>query len=362
MEKYYKVTYGNASLVQDINNTYKVGEVIESKTWNPYESNKGGFTFYKKDKIFKYLITGNMLYEVVPEDVVYEEKDIYYSKKIKYLNPIKLTDELALKIYEESNLTKKSYYKCLALCAINNYFKTCERIIEDYVSEETIEDILNEYEKFNVKNLKDDTKGYEGYKKVYNLLKNNKKKNKIRIEISVDKEPYIKLISKDKVINITGEQSSGKSYFANDYKCDEDYIIICTDNIFGDKLLMNADEASIRLLMKEKYQDKYKEIIKNDFDSFYKDVINYFKNTNKTIVIDSSAFRYVKDVKILKGKIIVMRPSVDRCYKRMIEKYKSKNPKYTKVSLKQYETEAKKIYTEYIKINNLIDNIESLDI
>lgn len=38
-------------------------------------------------------------------------------------------------------------------------------------------------------------------------------KNKLLIDIFISKEPYIKNIAKDKIINLTGESGSGKSYF-----------------------------------------------------------------------------------------------------------------------------------------------------
>ena len=48
----------------------------------------------------------------------------------------------------------------------------------------------------------------------------------------------------------------------------------------------------------------------------------------KIIVIDSAQFRNVKDINILKGTVIVMRTSVDKCYNRCIERYKINGEKY----------------------------------
>lgn len=39
-------------------------------------------------------------------------------------------------------------------------------------------------------------------------------KKDILIDISISKEPYIKNITNDKIINLTGESGSGKSYFS----------------------------------------------------------------------------------------------------------------------------------------------------
>ena len=37
------------------------------------------------------------------------------------------------------------------------------------------------------------------------------------IELDVDKEPYVKVISEDKIINLTGESGSGKSTYSQQF-------------------------------------------------------------------------------------------------------------------------------------------------
>ena len=60
------------------------------------------------------------------------------------------------------------------------------------------------------------------------------------ITLDRDKEPYIKVLSNDKIINLTGQSGSGKSTYAkNNYSSDE-YVIIDTDEIFSEKRFKNS--------------------------------------------------------------------------------------------------------------------------
>ena len=61
------------------------------------------------------------------------------------------------------------------------------------------------------------------------------KNKEIFISETIDKEPYIKDITDDRIINLTGESGSGKSYFSNKYINDNNYIVIDTDIVFSNK-------------------------------------------------------------------------------------------------------------------------------
>lgn len=71
----------------------------------------------------------------------------------------------------------------------------------------------------------------------------------------VDKEPFIKQLTSDKIINITGESGSGKSYFSDKYINDENYIVIDTDIVFNDKPSDNNESVELRSLFNEKPKD-----------------------------------------------------------------------------------------------------------
>ena len=64
--------------------------------------------------------------------------------------------------------------------------------------------------------------------------------SELLIRENIDKEVYCKRLTKDKIINITGESGAGKStYVANKFNTDN-YVIVDTDSIFGDEPINNG--------------------------------------------------------------------------------------------------------------------------
>ena len=176
------------------------------------------------------------------------------------------------------------------------------------------------------------------------------------ISLSVDKEPYIKDITKDKVINLTGESGSGKSYFSGKYMKDDNYIVIDTDVVFSNGITENAECLKLR----EVFKDETKDILFTDFDSCYQKILNHFKDSNKTIVIDSAQFRNIKDYSILKGKVIVMRTSIDTCYKRVLNRFNIKNPNATDVEREKFANKKLGMYKWYKSLNKFLEKIDRL--
>ena len=178
--------------------------------------------------------------------------------------------------------------------------------------------------------------------------------NELLIELDIDKEPYIKKITDDKIINLTGESGSGKSYYTNKWKNDDNYIIIDTDIVFNNMESDNKESVELRKFFKYKTGD----ILIDDFDYFYKETINYFKDTNKILVIDSAQYRNMKDLSLLKGQIIVMRTSINTCYKRCIDRYLSINKNATEEELKKYKDRKLGIYEWYKLLNEFLIKID----
>ncbi len=56
----------------------------------------------------------------------------------------------------------------------------------------------------------------------------------ILIDLNIDKSPYIKQLTNDNVINLTGQSGSGKSTYAKENFNNDNYIIIDTDEIFNE--------------------------------------------------------------------------------------------------------------------------------
>lgn len=180
--------------------------------------------------------------------------------------------------------------------------------------------------------------------------------NDILIELDFNKDPYIKEITNDKVINITGETGSGKSYYSKDWINDNKYIVIDTDVIFSNNQSNNKESIELR----ELFKDKPKDYLFSNFDEFYLKILNYFKDADKTIVIDSAQYRNMKNVSLLKGKIIIMRTSINNCYKRCINRFRKANPNYTEEELEKYSNKKKEMYEWYKSLNEFIKKVDKL--
>ena len=117
--------------------------------------------------------------------------------------------------------------------------------------------------------------------------------NDLYIEIDKDKEPYYKKISDDKVINLTGESGSGKSYYSTKYINDDNYIVIDTDEVYG---RFDKSKGANRKFG-EYLRSKYDVLPDNcgQFDLLLSEILEYFKDTDKILVIDSAQYRNIKD-------------------------------------------------------------------
>ena len=106
------------------------------------------------------------------------------------------------------------------------------------------------------------------------------------------------------------------------------------------------------------FKNKEKDYLINNFDEFYLNILDYFKDVEKTIVIDSAQIRNVKDYSILKGKLIVIRTSIDNCYNRCIERWKENNKNYNDGELKKYSNKKSNMFDWYKSLNEFLENIE----
>ncbi len=178
-KKFLKVMFGN----KDVNFEYKIDEVNIADTWNPntYDPKEmGGFNFSTEDKILRWLVRGDTIYDVIiPDDVEIIDcpsesapHGVFRSNKIILTNPRSMTDELAMNLYLKSDLPEKSYYKSLAGVAIRGYRNTSLKIIEDKVSKDNIDLVLSEIDDF-VKPYQSSgiaENGNEVYNEVMNIL------------------------------------------------------------------------------------------------------------------------------------------------------------------------------------------------
>ena len=363
MSKYLKVMFGNISSA-DNSVHYKVDEINVSDKWNPSADNQkemGGFNFSTEDKILRWLVRGDTLYDVeIPKDAEVincpsesAPNGVFRSNKIILHNPRIITDDTAMNLYFKSNLPEKSYYKSLIGCAIRGYRNTCIKIIKDKVNQDNIDIVLSEVNDFVTPYKSSGTaeNGVEVYDEVMQYL--DEIKSDLLISRFIDKKPYIKDITKDKIINVTGESGSGKSYFSNKYLNDENYIVIDTDVIFSDSPTDNKEIMNLRKI----FNNKPKDYLFTNFDEFYIKTLEYFNDTSKTVVIDSAQYRNIKDCSILKGKIIVMRTSIETCYERVLNRWKSNMKTYTKEEYIKYATRKSGMFKWYKGLNKFLKKI-----
>lgn len=159
--KYVKVMFGQTSGA-DKNLKYKINKVNIANNWNPNKKDPkemGGFNFGVEDKILRWLVRGDTLYEVeIPNDaeVIEVENEstphgVFRSNKIILRNPLKITDELAMELYQKQTLPEKSYYKTIAGLAVRGHKKTAMQIIKDKVNKDNIDLVLKEVNDFLTK-------------------------------------------------------------------------------------------------------------------------------------------------------------------------------------------------------------------
>lgn len=113
----------------------------------------GGFCVSTFDYIFRWLIRGDTLCEVIiPEnEKIYKtisENGIYIAEKIILTNPKKIDDNFATELYLNSNLPEVSYFKAMTACAICGYIKTALRVCEDKVNKDNVDTAIIELEEF----------------------------------------------------------------------------------------------------------------------------------------------------------------------------------------------------------------------
>lgn len=366
--KYLKVMFGDSSRAKD-GYQYKIGEVNVASNWNPKDlKHAGGFFFSVEDKIARWLVRGDTLYDVeIPNDgeiisIPNESAPggVFQSNKIIIKNPRKVTEEMALFFYRKSKLPEKSYFKTLAGYAIRGYLSVCQIIIEEKIHQKNIDEAIFEYEDFYQPNASKESQSYEDYQYVLRLLYEKKEeylKDLLFITEDVDKDPYLKTITDDMILNLTGESGSGKSTYTKDYIQDSSYVVVDTDFVFSSKEV-DSFHMNIRNAIMEEYGRLPSLFL--EFDLCYQAILNYFQGSDKFLIIDSAQFRNMKDLSLLRGEVMVLRTCVDTCFQRCMMRYDKKFPNSSLEDKNQYIMKKKNMYQWYHSLNNFILKVDKL--
>lgn len=114
--------------------------------WNPsakHPEDFGGFNFSTEDKILRWLLRGDTIYDVeIPDDA---------------------------EVIECEN--KNTYFQCLTFLALRNYDKVCEKIVKDKVNKDNVKQAIETFTTFFELQEKDKN---DGYRRVYGLLNQRK--------------------------------------------------------------------------------------------------------------------------------------------------------------------------------------------
>jgi hypothetical protein len=136
---------------------FPIGEVVVANkkiNFNAEEqADIGGFCISTLDYIFRWIIRGDTLCEVtIPEDTkIYKttsENGIFVADKIILSNPIKLDEELVMKLYKSSLLPEISYFKAMTACAICGYTNVALKVCEEKVNKSNVDIAIKELEEF----------------------------------------------------------------------------------------------------------------------------------------------------------------------------------------------------------------------
>lgn len=347
------------------NQKFEIGKVIICDTWDPNNSDwdkRGGFNFTNEECALRWMSRGDTLYEVeIPNDgEIHEVRNdktpggIIIANKIILKNPIPISNELLVEFYKKSKLPLSTYFECVGLLASRGYYDLALKIIKDKVEMANINLALNE---FNSSIKPWHEVDYDCYNKVKEVLEEIQ--SSIYINLFIDKEPFIKKITDDKIINLTGQSGSGKSTYAREHFSGDEYLVIDTDEIFSENRFENS--KGINKELGKYFRDKYTQLPNcgDDFDLIYSEILDYCQKYDKTIVIDCAQFHCIKNIKLLKGTLIVIRTCIDTCYNRTIERYKKSNSNYTSDELEKYKERKKAIFKWYKYSNAFLENVSN---
>ncbi len=64
-----------------------------------------------------------------------------------------------------------------------------------------------------------------------------------------------------------------------------------------------------------------------------------------------------KELNLLKGKVVIIRTSIEECYKRVINRWKELNKNYTEEELEKYKNKKIGMFEWYKSLNDFIINL-----
>ena len=163
---------------------------------------------------------------------------------------------------------------------------------------------------------------------------------KEKVRLFIDKKDIEVKFTDDKIINITGMIGSGKTTKANEYRKDDNYIVISLDCLYRgqDKMNMNEETMKINTILGKKLPEKNNEKF---FKEYYYEILRYISKYDKSViwVLEGQQIYRFLDLEDIKGSLIVKRTCISKCWKRSITRHiKNKRKELYKgeITKKQY--------------------------
>lgn len=131
-----------------------------------------------------------------------------------------------------------------------------------------------------------------------------------RILLFKDRPDYIKKVTDDEIINVTGCVGSGKSTFGIKYHNNSDYVVIGFDSLSEDRdpYTLNSDVLELRNILLAKYG-----AITEDEPFYYDDMVQFIRDKQKKGIIEGGHLTHM-EIEKLEGTIIVKRTARLKCY------------------------------------------------
>jgi len=194
-------------------------------------------------------------------------------------------------------------------------------------------------------------------------------KKEHKIYFFKNQKDYEKVLTKDNVINVIGTKGSGKTTLSKIFK---NHLIVSTDELLeiGENKFSNNTEITE---IKEILKTKYKKIEDNqNFINCYNDIVNYATSKNKNLLIEGNAIDNIKPITKLKGKVIVKRTPIFKCFIRtikrdfnneyfMTEERKKHGKLAPVIRLFKVFKRRIKIFRQYKNIQKLIEELEKYE-
>lgn len=192
-----------------------------------------------------------------------------------------------------------------------------------------------------------------------------------KIHLFKDKKDYEKILTEDEVVNIIGSKGSGKTSSSIQYINNHDYIVINCDRLLelpGSTEEEDEELPKIRKMLK----DKYNTIAEGQkFLNCYNDIVNYILSKNKKALIEGNIIQGIDPITLLKGKIIIKRTGVFKCFIRAVKR-DYPNEHFMKIEIEKHGKfgkitrflnivkRRKKIFWQYKDIERKIKELERI--